>query len=181
MDIIRASRNERDQIALTAQGIIAETYDRGTNSSNVLLTSGDVVFGLVGLRAGDVVSNIHCSMSVAGVRGASGAAYVGLYSKTGTRLAQSADATATFTGSTGLLTVTLSAAYTVTANDGYYLAVFSNFVDTQPTLMRGNAAGGVGLVVGTGARKNALQAGQSSLPASATLANGATLFWLACS
>lgn len=173
----------RLELAIIGQGYKGESFDRGTSGSTLLLVSDTAYFSAVGLKAGDVVTNVICDMETTGVKGASGAAYVGLYSSTGAQLAVSADATTQFTGAAGNLVVPLSAAYTVPADGLYYLAVYSNFATTQPTLFRGNGGGNPGVAVGSGARKFARQVASGSLASltSATLANGSVHIWLAWS
>jgi hypothetical protein len=172
----------RDDLSRVGQGYKGESYDRGTSSGTLPLVSDTAYFSAVGLKAGDVVTNVICDLEITGVQGGTGAAYVGLYSSTGTQLGLSANATTPFTGTAGNLVVALTTPYTVPTDGLYYLMVYSNFATTQPTLLRGSSSAGAGFVVGSGARKFARQVTAGGTPPSpATLANGQQNVWLAWS
>jgi hypothetical protein len=174
---------DRTQLAVTAEGLISQNWMRGLGSGATALTSGQVQYNLIGFRAGDTITNLVTYMTVTGVQGGTGAAFMGLYDKAGTRLALTADQTTAFTGSASIAIVCpLTASYTITADDGYYIALFSNFATTQPTIWRGSSTGGSGAQVGSGARPMAQQSGQASLPSpSATFSNSSLSFWVAAS
>ena len=172
----------RDDLSRLGQNIRGESFDRGNSTSSLLLISDTAYFSAVGLKAGDVVTNVVFGLETAGTQGGTGAFFVGLYNSTGTRLAISADATASAVGSTGPVTVALAAAYTVPADGLYYLMAYSNFATTQPSLLRGSAGGSAASAISGGARKYARQVTAGGTPpTSATLANGSVHLWLAWS
>lgn len=178
-NVSRAPRSSRDDLARHAAGIVTETmlYPAGHANASAP-ASGTMVGIIVGLRAGDVVTNLSCVLN----SGGSGLTLVklGLCAIDGTLLASTADAKASFTTS-GLKTIAVSSPYTVTADGGYYIVYLAtNSGGAQPALMRG---GSYALpVIGSGAKRHVQQTGQTDLPASATLAIGdGNWYWFAAS
>lgn len=174
MPVIRGPRKARDQLLLEALGIITEPYPFLAEQGSQVLSNQQVYATMVGLKAGDVVSGIACSCSVAG----SGLTLVkfGLYDLTGAKLAASADNSAAF-ASTGMISTALSAAYTVTADGGYYVACLA-IGTTGPTLQRGAATVNPA-AIGSGKPRSVRQTGQADLPASATFSTFLNPIWLA--
>lgn len=170
----------RPQLALTAQGLTAATWERlAENSGATILVDGRVEFICVGLRAGDVVTNLLIAIDVAGVTMT--LSKVGLYDKTGTRLAVSADQGAGW-ASTGLKTIAVATPYTVPIDDGYYVAI----VGKATTLPRPASAAFDSkalLAVGSGMAPLGIQTGQTDLPSSATITFSGTgnAYWVGVS
>lgn len=172
----------RSQLALTAQGMIAETFQPHPGLANRSATDGTIFFVLLGLRAGDVIANVHLVVGAAGTGAGSTLAKVGLYNTSGTRLAVSADLGNAWE-STGMKTHALSAAYTVTADGGYYVAAIAKNSTTVPSF-RGGSSGAINdlAAVGSGSIAAGTQAGQTDLPASATIgAANAVAMWFGVS
>jgi len=165
----------RSQIAITEQGLGGENFPRGPITASSLLTAQRTQGGLLGFRAGDVVTNLHCVMATTG----SGAGYarMALYALDGTQRGVSGDANAAFTGTAGLLTVALSSAYTVTADGGLYVCVLANLATTQPTLSRGIVIAAGATAVGAGSLNFVQESSQASFPASASFSSTTIGYW----
>lgn len=169
----------RSQLALTAQGLITENFSRGSATLTSTLVAQTVRGGIIGLRAGDVVTNLHCHTTTTGV--GAGYARMGLYALAGGQLGVSGDANAAFIGTAGLLTIALGTPYTVLADGGFYVCVLADLATTQPTLARGNGNVGSGAAIGSGSLAGVSQTAQASLPASATFAISSISFWFGVS
>lgn len=173
-------RRDRDQLALTAQGLITETWPRAAvASAATIMVDGRAYFIAVGLRAGDVVSNLAIAIHVAGATMT--LSKVGLYSKAGTRLAVSADQ-GTAWQSAGMKNVALASPYTVTADDGYFVAVIGKGT-TLPRLASGNTNVNQAAAVGSGMLSSGNLDAQTDLPASATISGSAdaVAYWVGVS
>lgn len=156
-------------------GLITWTHDPATlRSASNATTSGTVYLCKVKIvNRSTVVSNVIIGIEAAGSGLTSGQSFVGLYDSSGTRLAVSADQSASW-ASTGMKTIALTAAQTL-AVGSYYVAILS--VGTTPPQFSMGAGGSaninVGLASGSG-RFLAGPASQTSLPASITLASQPT-------
>lgn len=171
-------RRERDQLALTAQGLITETWNRQSVLSNAtIMEDGVAYFMAVGLRAGDVVTSLSIALHVAGATMT--LSKVGLYSKAGVRLGISADQAAGWE-TAGVKTVALTTPYTVTADDGYYVALVAKGA-TLPRPASGNTNTIQASAVGSGMVAHASLAAQTDLPASAAISAGGTGYWVGVS
>lgn len=160
-----------------AQGLGGETFDRSVILNTGGLTAQQLEAGLVYLKAGMTVTNLHIITSITGV--GTGYGRMGLYDVSGNRLAITGDLNATFTGTAGLLTCPLAAPYPVVADGGYYLCVLTDLSVTQPTVRyaSGGGFGSLSQAIGSGALRYAKQAAQAAFPATATLANQSSATW----
>jgi len=155
----------RDQAKRNGLGYTGESFDRDGIASALAFTSGDLRATSVGLLAGDKVTNVlfDCSAAIQTIT----TLKVGLYDSGGNLLASSANVTSN--QSTGIVSIALSAAYTIAADGLYYLAVV-----IQATTMGslGTAASVVGKegAVGSGPKGALLLTGQSGTPASISAA-----------
>lgn len=163
--ISSGSKTDRGQVAQTARGVIAETFPVFAANGTAAPASGDVRGSLVGLRAGDVVANITMNVNTIGATLTH--AQFALYKKDGTLLANSADSTASFTGAAGNVTLAMATPYTVPADDGYYVALFTSGT-TPPTMRTGTSGTALFSAIGSGAAAGVNFASQSSLPSTAT-------------
>lgn len=179
MDIIRAKRNGRDDIALTAQGFIAETLPRHNILGAYALTTQRLEGCLIGLRSGDVVTNVHCVVSTAGTSVT--VARIGLYSTAGVLLASCANTTTIATDAASFRSVALSSPYTVTADGGYYVAILAVFTGTAPQLLRGVSQTNALDAAGSGSRGAVSQTGQADLPDPATFGASGSAVWFGVS
>lgn len=168
----------RTQILVTGIGLIAESFPSGAIDATWALVTGKTYFMAVGLCAGDVISNVHLVVNGAG--SGTTLAKVGLYDKTGTRLAASADL-GTAWHSVGRKTHALATPYTVPADDLYYVAVLHVWTTTAATMPRGAAGGGTETAIGSNPRTYATEASQTDLDATATLADGERTLWVGVS
>lgn len=160
----------RAGLVARAEGLITQNFDRSASANSTALVSGTIIFGLVGLFAGDVVTNV-----VIGVDGAGSGLTLSkcaLYSKTGTRLAVSADQ-GTAWQSTGIMVTPMGTPFPVVTTDVYYAAVLA--IGTPPSLSRSANSVSSGTQIGTGLRSVAALGAQSDMPASATVVNGGGL------
>lgn len=137
MTATKAAAPSRAQLATTGQGFISESYPRLITTASVAPTSQQIIAIALGLFAGDVITNCYCSVQTSGVGTAPTLIKMALLDKTGRVLAQSVNvaASAIWT-SLGLKAVPV--AYTVTANDLYYVAFLKNgvFTSTEVALAR---------------------------------------------
>lgn len=186
MPVIIPTPPVRSQLAITARGFLSESAPIGVLNSNLAPATQIVYYALLGLRAGDVVTNLHCALQTAAAGADPTLVKMGLYSTAGTRLAQSANlASDAMWDSTGIKTVPLSpGAYTVTADGGYYAAflIDGTFGGTNLQLVRQNSTGAAAGALGANAGSAFQQTGQTDLPSPGTLtASGSTYFWMAVS
>ncbi len=162
---------------IAGQGMIAETFPRQERSVSLVLVGGVVYYTGVALYAGQVITNITVGVTVKSTSAT--LAKVGLYSKTGTRLALSSTQHVTWNANPGLYTVPFAAAatYTVPADDLYYVAVIS-VGGTPPSLLTATTSTGVlsitTAVIGSGVPAYTAQTAQSDLPSPGSITAGVT-------
>lgn len=168
----------RADIVASALALVTETFPTSSGQATVSPASGSALCGLVGLRRGDVITNVVVYTAVAGT--AVTAYKVGVYSKTGARLGISADIKASLAANSFLIGA-LAAPLTVSADDGYYLVAWGTATTAMPTLIRGNNIANNGDAIGSGVRRQATVAGLADLDATIALADLDATPWLACS
>lgn len=161
-------------------GLTAWAYDPIAITNSYRPTSGVVQLTRVWLPVDAVVTTVYASLLVTGTTLTSGQNFLGLYSKTGTRLGVTADQTTSW-ATTGSKAVALTSSYTVTASDFHYVAILTN-ASTTPAFATGtlNSQPINTLGVSGTLRFAVAGTGQTSLPASLTpSAPGAGLgaFW----
>lgn len=107
----------RSSLVTSANGYFAETIDRKVISGAAAAVDGTVYLTAVGLQAGEVVSAIAANIGTAG----SGLTLskLGLYDKSGNRLATSADQGSAWTA-VGLAEAAMIVPYTAPTTDVYY-------------------------------------------------------------
>lgn len=178
MGILSPQRTPRPQIDATAQGFLSDTYPLGANGGSVALAAQTMRVTLLGLRQGDVVTNIILAVNVAAA-GTAGVVNVGLYDSSLNRVALSGDVNASLTA-IGLKSCALTSPYTVTADGAFYAAVLMTtaYGTTQPSLVSNNATGASGSLAGK-PKMNGSQGGQSSLPVTASLSDTGVIVWFA--
>lgn len=164
--ILSSPTKTRERTSLIAQGLTAETFSREHINTSTVLVDGVAYFVAIGLHAGDVVTNITVAISGAG----SGVTLskVGLYDKSGNRLGLSADQ-GTAWQSTGLKTIALTSAYTVPADDGYYVAIISKASVTVPSVGRSTTMAAASGAIGSGMGAFGVETGQTDLDATCTI------------
>lgn len=171
---------DREQLALSARDLISETFPPYINAVGQAPATQTVHYGLLGLRAGDVVTNIVVSVNTAAVGTDPTSIYAGLYTAAGARVALTANLAASTTWDTqGQKELALTAAYTVPADGGYYCAFLIDgvFGTTNVALHRAGSNAVMSGAVPGGVAPHGAQAAQTSLPASATLATSANALW----
>lgn len=140
-----------------AQGFITETFVKYLAFNNVGVSQ--TVYGTaVYMFAGETITNLSCVLTASGA--ALTTAQMAVYDANGNLLANTANATATFQGATGRITLPLTAPLVIPASGLYYLAVLS--IGTTPPGLLGINQG----FSGVGILKNGavMQAGQAVLP-----------------
>lgn len=157
--------NDRLQAALTARAILTESFPAQGRTVNTALTDGTIYFMLVGLIAGDTAAKATVVFSLGGT--VMTLSKVGLYDKTGTRLAISADQGAAWQAA-GAYTISFTASYSVPTTDGYYVAVIAKGT-TVPTATGGAPSGDIGAAIGAGKPAYGFQTAQTDLIANATI------------
>ena len=166
----------RDQLLATDRGLIAETFPTELATASQALTTSCIYFQSIGLKAGDIVTNIVSVVGTAGT--ATLAVYQGVYTSAGA-LAASTTNQVNSLSSTGLKVTALAAAYTVPASGLYYICTLSSATTTNPAFAKGPslfvASAGP---VGSGLKRGGIQTGQATLPGTATIAApAATTDW----
>jgi hypothetical protein len=174
------ARPDRTQLGVTARGLTAETFPLYVNASGQVPATQTVYYTLIGLRAGDVITNIAVSVNTAASGTAPTSIFVGLYDSAGNRVALSANLKddAKFT-STGQKAFALTAAYTVPSDGGYYCAflIDGTFASTNVQLHRCGSNTVASAALAGGVAPHGAQTGQTSLPSSATLSANAIDIW----
>jgi len=181
VDYNRFSAATRAALMQKAQGYFAETLPRAAAQNATVHVSGTIYGSLIGLLAGDIVTNVSCAVITLG-SGYSGAGHrFALYSKTGTLLASTGDVSSTM-GSTGTKTIAFTTPYTVTTDDVYYVASIA-IATTPVTLTRGSGNSAATQAVTGGIATQVNQTGQTDLTNPATLAVSGSSFnhWFALS
>lgn len=180
----RAAR--RAQLFMETQSRYAETFPFAMVTSTNIKTSGTVYYAGISLLAGDVVSNIHVAVGTAGATFSGIGSKVGLYTAisgtSGTLVAQSADISAQVS-STGVKVLPLTQPYVVPIDGSYYVAWIT--VATTPPTPGRSAVGSTAFTAALAGSTVAVcgaQAGQTDLPATATIANNTqSAYWFGIS
>lgn len=167
----------RNDLVNTAVGIIAETTQQHEASGTNNPASGVLLGALVGLRAGETVSNL--SVMISNVGASVTLIKLGLYNKEGTSLLAS---TASFhaTLAQGVNTIAVTTPYVVPADDAYAIVG----VSVAGTNVTWRVAGATAVALngfGSGMGRAFQQTGQTDLPASITKAAAANMLWAAAS
>lgn len=163
-------RRERDQIALTARGVLSEPGHPLAFPALQACTTQTAYGVLLGLRAGDVVTGVEVRVGVAAVGTDPTLARFGLADSAGTMLAVSADRKAAANWAVGAQRHALSAPYTVTADGGYFACWVINgtWSNTQPTILRNANQAAAMTASGSGVIPSFKWVGQTDLPAVAS-------------
>jgi hypothetical protein len=174
----RPQAPSRRQILESAQGLVTQNFDRQEAAGTILSEDGRIYFMLIGVRGGDVLTNVSVVVTTAGA--GTSLSKVGLYTTAGVRLALSADQ-GTGWNSAGVKTIALGSPYTVTADGGLYVAVVAKAATTLPTFLRSVASSVASPAIGAGVAPYGSQTGQTDLPASATIGSGTHAIWVGLS
>lgn len=156
----------RTQIALTERGLIAEC-DSPTSNTQVW-TSQTVFASSLGLRAGDVVTNIVSCVSTSAIGTSATNVRLGLATSSGTMLAVTGVVNAASSWPLGYVETPLSAPYTITADGLYYAVTVKNgtWGTTDAVLLRPvNLHASLAGAIGTKPIKYGGWTGQTDLPA----------------
>jgi hypothetical protein len=168
----------RRQRLTQAQGLITETFQRGTWSTSSAGTSGQIVGSPVYFFAGELITSIQCSLGSAGTSNT--LVKLGICDASGVVQRTTGDASASFT-TTGDKDTNLTSTWTVPTDGAYYI-LFLATGGTIPGLMRtaGSAAGSNGAFGSGTIRAGVVQAGQTDITGTLTLAVNNVVFWIAC-
>lgn len=127
---------KRRRLLLAAQGIKGETLPRAEAQGAFAPAAGDQRASLVGLLAGEVITNLYAHVTAAGV-GVT-LAKLGIWDSTGTLLASTADIDTEFTSGTGVKGGALSTPLVVPSDGGYYIGLVS-VGGTSATILRASS------------------------------------------
>lgn len=168
----------RDSVLMAGQGYTGETYQRASASLNQTSIDGSLYFIAAGFYAGDIITNLHLTVSAAG----SGMTLskVGVWATDGqTRLGVSAEQ-GTGWQSTGTKTIALTTPLTVAAQGVLYLGLVAKTGTTMPGLLRTSTSITFNTAIGTGVIPYGVVTGQTDAPATFTVAVGAAPipFWM---
>lgn len=145
-------------------------FDPATNMVGTTITSGTVNMSKLWFRQAVTITNVALAITAVGAALVAGQNFAGLYDSTGTLLSATADQTANW-GTVGFKEMALTAPQAVAAGN-YYVAVVSN-AGTTPAFARGSALTSSianAKLTATNGRFTTGPAGQTSLPASITMA-----------
>lgn len=177
--------NTREKLALNARGVLAEPAPSFTMTASTVPTanaaSGTAVLALVGLRAGDVVTNILLPIVTNGT--SVSFAKCGLFNSTGGFIAATSSVSATANSGQGAWNIVpLTTAYSVTADGGYYLGYLQyGSGATGATLLRWNVGTVATVAVSGFVRPFAQTANLTDLNGDITpAANSSLQCYLAC-
>lgn len=175
--------SRRDLARMNAQGYYAETSPRVENTVSSALVSGTAFYVSVGLLANDIVSNFYTSVQTAGSTFSGIGMKFGLYSSASVLLAQTGDVSASFLSIGGKVSA-LSATYTVSVTDGYYIGMLC-IATTGPAIFRGaSAAANGGKFTGASMAAFGFQSGLTDLPTLASITSptsGPFAYWVGIS
>lgn len=154
-------RYARAQAKMNGLGYTGETFERDAISTALAFTSGDCRATAVGLLAGDTVTNIlfECSAAIQAVT----TCKVGLFDKSGTLLASSANDTGN--KATGIIAEALSTPYVVPVDGVYYLALIIQ-ATTMGSVGAGASVTGKEGAIGSGVKGSIIKTSQSDIPSS---------------
>jgi hypothetical protein len=142
----------RQAIADAVRGLKGQSFTlAGAEITVQAPFAGTILGSLVGLVAGDVVTNVIVNVNTPGAGTPPANVVLGLFDKTGTLLAKSANVASNAQwAATGYAVIPLTAPFTVTATDGYYFAFLKtgNWVTTDLALVRGLSTSG-GTAIGS--------------------------------
>lgn len=180
---------DRERLVAKGQGFVSWAWDPACNNTGLAGVGGDIEATLVGLVAGDVITNILLAVTAASVGSAPTTVRVGIADTTGKILAVSANVGGAggVYNATGPFPIALSNQYTVPTTGAYYLCKIasSTWGSGQPSFLIGNS-GTLSQYnpTGAGVLRAAKQASQTDLPAvnsSMTLVAPAQAYWFAVS
>jgi hypothetical protein len=166
--------------------LLAWTMDPALTQGGTILTAGVLYMARIKLPEDSTVTNLITSVTTGGSTLTAGQNFGALYTSTGTLVAITADQSASWTGA-GAKTMALTGGpYALTAGT-YYAALLANG-STPPTFLRGHGVStstlNIGLTAATGGRSLTSGVGQTTPPASVTLASASLDFkawWFALS
>lgn len=127
---VAASTSGVDQDA-AALGLAAQTMPVALVQKKFAVNPGVCIFCLVHLDGISSISKLGTWLTVSGAT-SSGANGMALYTEAGTLVDQTADMTASFSGSQGWISGTLSGGVQTLAAGNYYIAILSHFSGTAP-------------------------------------------------
>lgn len=172
MRTVRSIPDQAPQLLTEAQGLKGENFYRGAPGGALqTITAQTVYFSLMGLRAGQVITNIYI---VNGAISTITLSKLGIYSTAGSRLAQSASNTTNLAA--GINSLALSAAYTVPTTGAYYFALLVD-ATTPGSFLRGGGVIGQPNAIGSNPVLGGTQTAQADLPASATITASTIIGW----
>lgn len=166
--------------------LLTWTMDPALTQGGTILTAGVLYLARMKLPEDSTVTNLITSVTTGGATLTSGQNFGALYTSTGTRIAITADQSASWTGS-GAKTMALAGGpYALTAGT-YYAALLANGT-TPPTFLRGHGVStstlNIGVTAAAGGRSLTSGTSQTTPPASVTLASASLDFkawWFALS
>jgi hypothetical protein len=164
-------RSSLQDIFITGLGLVSWNFNPQNIATQTAPTSQTIYAASLGLRAGQTVTNVVLDVEVASSGTAPTGFFVGIASKaaTGVMLAQSSNlASGSF--AVGLNNYALTAPWSVTATDLYFVVLLQNgaFSVTNPSFGRGSGRAAVGstfMSALAGTAQTALPGNGSALPA----------------
>jgi hypothetical protein len=131
-----ASNDSVSAIAPSSLGLKAYNYPYvwATGTGSAVTTAGALYLAKIPIVGNTLVTDIYIKIATAASGLTSGQNFVGLYNSSGTRVATSADLTATIGTNTGVITCAMATPYTTPSSDYYYVGMFFNAGTTQPVL-----------------------------------------------
>jgi hypothetical protein len=109
-------------------------YTWATGTGSAVTTAGLLYLTKVPMSGGTTITNLWFKIATAASGATTGQNFGGLYSSTGKLLATTGDLTTAIGTNTGAIQAPLSAAYTTTTADTFYVGFFFNAGTTLPVL-----------------------------------------------
>ncbi len=172
--------NTRERLQLAGLSLLAWSYDFRIGNQGRAMGSQVLNGTLIGLRGGDVVSNIVLR-TVAGGAGVNPTGlYVALYTAAGVQIGVSANlaASAIWQSSGQFAVAPLTPAVTIAADGAYYACVLEDgaYIGTLLTLLAGDSL--ITTAVAGGIAQGVIQNGQATPPANAAFTANGRDFWV---
>ena len=169
-------------IGAIARGLLAEPYPLAQVNTSRTLATQALLGVLVPVQVGMTISGVAvCIETVAANGTLPTGVFLGITDLAGVRLGLSADSKAVALWNTaGVFSFALTTAYTVAADGAVYACIVKNGVwGTEAKVATMTAVAGSGAALGSNAAGAVTQAGQTTVPTTATWTANASYPWLA--
>jgi hypothetical protein len=169
-------------IGAIARGLLAEPYPLAQVNTSRTLATQALLGVVVPVQAGMVISGVAVCIETAAAGADPTGLFLGITDLTGVRLGITADSkAAALWAATGPTSFALTTAYTVTTDGAVYACIVKNGVwaGTEAKIATMTAVTGSGKAFGSNAPLGVTQAGQTTVPTTATWTANDSFPWIA--